>query len=870
MADHTHGVWGIDLGQCALKAIRLEEIDGELTATAFDYVEHPKILSQPDADPDELTREALTKFLERNNLRGDLVAISVPGQSGLARFVKLPPVEEKKIADIVRFEAKQQIPFNLDEVVWDYQKIGSGTVTDGFAMETEIGLFAMKRDMIGRYLQHFRDVNVEVQLVQMAPLALCNYVAYDLLGKGARVEGEEAEKTGCVVCLDIGADSSNLVITDGDRVIWQRPIPLGGNHFTRALTKEMKLTFAKAEHLKRNATKSPDLKKILSSLKPVLNDFVGEVQRSLGYFTNTHRNAQIDYMVGMGNAFRLPGLQKYLGEKLQLEVRKVTKMQRLSGEAVVTAPTYTENILSYGVAYGLALQGIKQSRILTNLLPGEIRTERLVKAKKPWAAAAAAVFLLGIAAMSAKAFWGDTRPWGAADDKSNPVSKAIEDSTTVNGRVASANKAFTEAKENADKEARAVKSIVAGQDEQLNWIDLMKFVSEVIPRPDGSNLPPTAKKEYWETTANQNSGHPNLPLALNGQQAWNLYKKDLAAGTKPASGAEEKNDEPRLNVVTNDPLGRGIDDRVQFNVEMVNARYTPDLAVFWDRVSKNVGEKNLKEAVRPLDNSKNPPTAPTGKGWIVEVHGYTFNYRKGFFVKATLMENIVRMGMPAAAATPPDAPGVPPVPPVPPAAPGVAPVVPGAPEVPAGEKKEDPDPVHNRISHVVLYKVFDSKTNDSTTFTLIKTSVLPELLGASAGTAGSPAGGGLGGPMMPGGPLSPSSPTGGAPGGTDTGSAAPAASPRDSWTPLGSIGGGASSSGLKGEGSAGRPAGMPGPGGIRPGGVGPEGPGGTPKGTTVGKGILHDRTEFVILFIWKEPTPSDSLRDMEETVAPKQ
>ena len=105
------GAWGIDVGQCALKAMRLEVIDGQLTATAFDYVEYPKILNQPDADPDQLTREALETFLGRNNLQGDLVAVSVPGQSGLARFVKLPPVEEKKIADIVRFEAKQQIPF---------------------------------------------------------------------------------------------------------------------------------------------------------------------------------------------------------------------------------------------------------------------------------------------------------------------------------------------------------------------------------------------------------------------------------------------------------------------------------------------------------------------------------------------------------------------------------------------------------------------------------------------------------------------------------------------------------------------------------------------------------------------------------------
>src|SRR6516162_4143990 len=341
------GVWGIDLGQCALKAIRLQEIDGHLTATAFDYVEHPKILSQPDADPDQLTREALEKFLSRNSLRGDIVSISVPGQSGLARFVKLPPVEEKKIADIVRFEAKQQIPFNLDEVVWDYQKIGSGVVTDGFAMETEIGLFAMKRDMVSRYLQHFKDVNVDVHLVQMAPLALCNYVSFDLLAKDAE-GGEGGGEKRCVVALDIGADSSNLVITDGERIIWQRPIPLGGNHFTRALTKDLKLTFAKAEHLKRNATKSPDLKKILASLKPVLNDFVSEVQRSLGYSTNTHRDATIQYMIGLGNAFRLPGLQRFLQEKLQIEVRKLQKLERLAGEGIIDSSAYTENVLTFG------------------------------------------------------------------------------------------------------------------------------------------------------------------------------------------------------------------------------------------------------------------------------------------------------------------------------------------------------------------------------------------------------------------------------------------------------------------------------------------------------------------------------------------
>src|SRR5436309_10810594 len=322
------GVWGIDLGQCALKAIRLQDVNGQLTATAFDYVEHPKILSQPDADPDALTREALEKFLSRNPLGKDQVAIGVAGQSGLARFVKLPPVEEKKIGDIVKFEAKQQIPFPLEEVVWDYQRIAGGEAVGGFTMETEIGLFAMKREIVNKYLGHFQAVGAEVHYVQMSPLALCNFATYELLKKGGPDEppapppgeGEDDAPRGkkrCTVVLDIGTDSSNLIITDGGKIIWQRPIPLGGNHFTRALTKELKLTFAKAEHLKRNAMKSPELKKILASIKPVLTDFVSEVQRSLGYFTNTHRDVQIQYMVGLGNAFRLPGMQRFLAEKLQ-------------------------------------------------------------------------------------------------------------------------------------------------------------------------------------------------------------------------------------------------------------------------------------------------------------------------------------------------------------------------------------------------------------------------------------------------------------------------------------------------------------------------------------------------------------------------
>ena len=177
------GFWGIEIGQAGLKALRLQPVEGagKAVATNFDYVPHAKILSQPDAVPDELISTALETFLGRNDIRGDSIAISVPGQSALARFIQLPPVEQSKVAQIVLYEAKQQIPFPLEEVIWDYQTLGGGSEESGYLLEAEVGLFAMKRDLVMQNLRPLMDRKVEVELIQVAPLALFNFLCYDRL-----------------------------------------------------------------------------------------------------------------------------------------------------------------------------------------------------------------------------------------------------------------------------------------------------------------------------------------------------------------------------------------------------------------------------------------------------------------------------------------------------------------------------------------------------------------------------------------------------------------------------------------------------------------------------------------------------------------
>ncbi|CAN5502527.1 hypothetical protein BH11PLA2_BH11PLA2_03660 [soil metagenome] len=619
--------WGIDIGQCALKAMRLELVDGQPTATAFDYIEHPKILSQPDADPDQLTRESLEKFLSRNQLGNDLVAIGVPGQSGLARFVKLPPVEPSKVKDIVKFEAKQQIPFPLDEVVWDYQTISGGEVINNFAMETEIGLFAMKKEVIAKHMGQFTSMNIEVHVVQMAPLALCNYATYELLGKGGPTPVEAANddtprgKKRCVVVLDVGTDSSNLIITDAGKIIWQRPLPLGGNHFTRALTKEMKLTFAKAEHLKRNAAKSPDLATILKSLRPVLTDFVGEVQRSLGYFTNTHRDAHIAYLVGLGSAFRLPGLQKYMTEKLSLDVKRPNAVDRLGGVAVKSDPVFTDNLLSFPVAYGLALQGLNElgerkdyGRINTNLLPPQIKVDRLIRSKKPYAAAAAAAILLGIGGLAI----GYGAQYSSVQDKNLEASMKAADSAAALATAQAAQKTAGEA--DVAKTQADVKAIIKGNDSRLDMLRLNEVMLATLPRhgPEG----------------NLNDDRAPLHQTTEGADAYRKYKDRISNGVT----LDQVNDDDKAEFLAN------------VQIESVMMEFTDNLKGFLENADKkavlegrNIADTML-DAEKEMSTTTPPraiPKAPDGGGWVVQISGFTMHEKGNKFLNDALVRNFV-------------------------------------------------------------------------------------------------------------------------------------------------------------------------------------------------------------------------------------
>jgi type IV pilus assembly protein PilM len=385
----------------------------------------------------------------------------------------------------------------------------------------------------------------------------------------------------------------------------------------------MKLTFAKAEHLKRNAVKSPELKKILASLKTVLNDFVGEVQRSLGYFTNTHRDATIQYMIGLGNAFRLPGLQKYLQEKLQLEVRKLTKLERVTGEEVVAAPTFTENLMSFAVAYGLALQGMKLSRIQTNLLPYEIRVERIVRGKKPWAVAAAAALLLAVAGLT---FGYSVEKKGVSNPAIQTEIKRAKETLAKIRQLQGEYDNEVKRKEDAKKNIRRMG---AGVEERFNWQRLMQYINMALPRPNGDRL-----VEISHRRENVRQKY----LTPESQKAFKKLEDKRFAKGDPLSAEEEEFIKKYL---------------IQINIEGISALYTEDLPVY---LKNTFTENNLLPGMPEADKvivrsiATNDPSNFTNlkyvtdnfpRSWVVELRGYTYNEGAANFVENTFLENLL-------------------------------------------------------------------------------------------------------------------------------------------------------------------------------------------------------------------------------------
>ncbi len=373
-------IWCVDIGRCSLKAVQLHRDRNNIEILAVDKVDYS---AGPDGfDPDQ-AREALSIFAARNEIRDPIVVIH-PGQGTFMRFIKIPAFDEKKINEMVGYEAQQQIPFPLDEVIWDFHVVDRDYMS---GEERDVGMFAVRREAIDDFLEEFSDGGMQVEMLSISYLGMHNFAAFDL---------DVSEPT---IVLDLGASHTDLILLDQDR-FWIRQVPHRAEDITRALMQRFKLGFAEAERLKCQLGKNPkQAAKIFQVvIQPKLRELVQEVQRSMGYYRNQAGETKFERCLLFGNGAKLLGIKKYLQDNLGLPVERVASINHLRLSREVNVKLLQSELPSFGVAFGGALQALGVGSSNVDLIPTEEKAKKVVARKRIHAFIAAAILCLCILA----------------------------------------------------------------------------------------------------------------------------------------------------------------------------------------------------------------------------------------------------------------------------------------------------------------------------------------------------------------------------------------------------------------------------------------------------------------------------------------
>ncbi len=368
---------------------------GGLVLKAYDS---ETIVADPALDSSRISqsRVAIADLATRLKLGGSKVRYAISGQAVFTRFVKLPPLQEDNIEQLVTFEAQQHVPFPLAEVVWDYEQIEG-------ADEKEVVIVAIKADALDEINAAVNDSNLGTSEVDVAPMATYN---------AFRATYGNPEEP--ILLIDIGAKTSNLLYIEGRR-FFTRGIAIGGSAVTAAISKEYGISFMEAEHQKLSnglvalgGGHTEQMDEAVAALAMVIRNALtripAEIARTTNYYRAQHGGSAPRRILLAGGGANLPYTLEFFQEKLNLPVEYFNPVRTLTiGKGVDPAVVQREGHLM-GELVGLGLRGIGKSVINIDLVPGVVEQSRAADRRKPFLIGAAAVLLGGMLVWTACQF----------------------------------------------------------------------------------------------------------------------------------------------------------------------------------------------------------------------------------------------------------------------------------------------------------------------------------------------------------------------------------------------------------------------------------------------------------------------------------
>ncbi len=368
---------GLDIGSEAVKMVQFGRSRAGLTLIEAALRSLPPGPASGERNQDKEIVEALSQMIDKGAFKGREVVSTVSRSEVDIRPLLITASSAEDVEKAVRWEAEAFLPYPISEAVIDYIPIDEPRDKDDKG--ARVLLVAVHRELIVKHLDLLKRAGLKCSVVDAAPVALTRVLKAQ--------QPEDSFRTPFIV-LEMGASSSMAtVIADGvPAMSWG--MQFGGREITKAIMRQLNLSFSKAESIKIRygiitdevkalppapGEDAPDVEAKEGSVRPeameitgVLMDIVlpamerleSELKKLLTYCAAEIRGARVEKLILFGGGSQMKNLDRYLAMITDMEVVIGDSLAFIEGEKAgkVPVPQEGERSAVYGVAAGLALR----------------------------------------------------------------------------------------------------------------------------------------------------------------------------------------------------------------------------------------------------------------------------------------------------------------------------------------------------------------------------------------------------------------------------------------------------------------------------------------------------------------------------------
>ena len=341
---------GIDIGSSSIKVIQLTDNDNGYTLSRFGMTPlAPEIIVDGTIMDSVRCVEVLQNLIKEQSLTTKDAVISVSGHSVIVKRVSLPQMTEDELAESIKWEAEQYIPFDINDVNTDFQILNTYIDPDG-KPQMNVLLAVVKKDKLTEYTSLVIEAGLKPVIVDIDAFALEN-----MYGVNYEVKGDET-----VALINIGASLTNINILQNGMFAFTRDVSIGGNKYTESVQKDLGLSYDDAERVKKGDTiEGVDSFTLESVIENVSTEIVNEITRSFGYFKTASGNDKIDKIMLSGGSSKIKDLIDFLQKRLEVPVEIINPFRKINIPPEFDSNYINEIVPIAAVAVGLGIRRLK-------------------------------------------------------------------------------------------------------------------------------------------------------------------------------------------------------------------------------------------------------------------------------------------------------------------------------------------------------------------------------------------------------------------------------------------------------------------------------------------------------------------------------